>query len=147
MAGQNVALKTSKRLRRAANPVNLFPMSSPQNDRGNLIVETANVSGQIVLIVSGRMGAENADQFQEKCRECIAEGHSSLVVDLGGLAYISSMGLRSFLSVAKTLQANGGTLRLCRLKGLVKQVFEITGLVQAFSVYETVESAVLEAKP
>jgi anti-anti-sigma factor len=115
-------------------------MSSQQS---NLNIETTHVSDQIVVIVSGRMDAENAPQFEEKCKTCIAEGHISLVADLGGLAYISSMGLRSFLSIAKALQSQGGSLRLCCLKGLVKQVFEITGLMQAFSVYESVESAVL----
>jgi anti-anti-sigma factor len=121
-------------------------MSSPQQEGGNLNIERTEFSGHVVLTVSGRMDAENADQFQEKCQDCIAEGRTSLVVDLGGLAYISSMGLRSFLSVGKALQGKGGALRLCCLKGLVKQVFEITGLMQAFLVYETVESAVLEAK-
>lgn len=121
-------------------------MSSPQKERGNLNIERTELSDQVVLIVSGRMDAENAHQLEEKCQGCIAEGRTSLVVDLGGLAYISSLGLRSFLSVGKALQSKGGTLRLCCLKGLVKQVFEITGLIQAFLVYETVESAVLEAK-
>lgn len=122
-------------------------MPSAPNDKSNLSIERTQVSDQVVLIVSGRMDAENAPQFQEKCNDCLAEGHISVVADLGGLTYVSSMGLRSFLSVAKTLQSKGGTLRLCCLKGLVKQVFEITGLMQAFSVYESVESAVLEAKP
>jgi len=120
-------------------------MEPQQNDKSNLSIERTRVSNQVVLIVSGRMDAENAPQFQQKCNDCIAEGHTSLVADLGGLAYVSSSGLRSFLFVAKTLQSKGGTLRLCCLKGLVKQVFEITGLMQAFSVYESVESAVLEA--
>jgi anti-anti-sigma factor len=121
-------------------------MPTPQNDKSNFTIERTQVSDQVVLIVSGRMDAENAPHFQEKCGDCIAEGHTNLVADLGALAYVSSMGLRSFLSVAKTLQGKGGSLRLCCLKGLVKQVFEITGLLQVFPVYETVESAVLETK-
>jgi anti-anti-sigma factor len=111
--------------------------------QSNLSIERSRVSDRVVLMVSGRMDAENAAQFEERCKECIAEGHVRLVADLSGLTYVSSMGLRSFLSVAKTLQGKGGDLRLCGMKGLVKQVFEITGLMQAFSVYESVESAVL----
>jgi anti-anti-sigma factor len=121
-------------------------MPSQQNDKNSLSIVRTQVSDQIVLTVSGRMDAENAPQFEETCKNCIAEGHASLVADLGGLAYISSMGLRSLLSAAKTLQGQGGALRICCLKGLVKQVFEITGLMQAFAVYESVESAVLQAK-
>jgi anti-anti-sigma factor len=61
-------------------------------------VEQKQVAGQVVLLVSGRMDAENAPQFEQKCRACIAEGLTGLVVDLGELTYVSSMGLRSFIS-------------------------------------------------
>jgi anti-anti-sigma factor len=118
-------------------------MLSPYDAKHNLNVERNLVSNRVVLAVSGRMDAENAHQFEEKCQECISEGHSILVADLSGLTYISSMGLRSFISVAKTLQEKGGTLRLCGLRGLVRQVFEITNLMPIFNVSETVESAVL----
>jgi anti-anti-sigma factor len=110
-----------------------------------VIIERRQLSGQVVFLVSGRMDAENAPRFEQQCRACIAEGHTGLVVDLGELAYVSSMGLRSFISVSKTLQEKGGALRLCRLNGLVKQVFEITGLLQVFPVYESVEAALLGA--
>jgi anti-anti-sigma factor len=106
-------------------------------------IEQKLVAGQVVLLVSGRMDAESAPHFEEKCRACIAEGVTALVVDLGELSYVSSMGLRSFITVTKMLQDKGGPLRICRLKGLVKQVFEITGLLQLFRVYESVEAALI----
>jgi len=89
------------------------------------------------------MDAEAAPEFEEQCKACIAEGLTGLVVDLEELRYVSSMGLRSFISVAKMLQAKGGALRICRLRGLVKQVFEITGLLELFQVYESVEAALI----
>jgi anti-anti-sigma factor len=73
----------------------------------------------------------------------MAEGHNTLVVDLGDLAYISSMGLRTLLAIGKTLQGKGGALRICRLTGLVKQVFEITGMYRVFPIYESAESALV----
>jgi len=97
----------------------------------------------VVLLVSGRMDAENAPRFEQQCRACIAEGLNGLVVDVGELIYVSSMGLRSFISVAKALRDKGGALRICRLNGLVKQVFEITGLLDTFPVYESVEAALI----
>jgi len=106
-------------------------------------IERRQISDQAVVLVSGRMDAENAPQFEQQCRACIAEGLTGLVVDLGGLTYISSMGLRSFVSVGKTLHDKGGALRICGLTGLVKQVFEITGLLGSFPVYESVEAALI----
>ncbi len=87
------------------------------------------------------MDAENAPQFEQQCKASITEGLTGLVVDMGELTYISSMGLRSFVSIGKTLKDKGGALRLCRLNGLVKQVFEITGLLGSFPVYESVDAA------
>jgi anti-sigma B factor antagonist len=106
-------------------------------------IERRQVSDQVVFLVAGRMDAESAPQFEQQCRDCIAEGLTGLVVDLGALTYVSSMGLRGFVSIAKTLQDKGGALRICRLNGLVKQVFEITGLLQVFPVYESLEAALI----
>jgi len=71
-------------------------------------IEQKQVAGQVVVLVSGRMDAETAPDFEQQCRACIAEGLTGLVVDLGDLTYISSMGLRSFISVTKMLQDKGG---------------------------------------
>jgi len=97
----------------------------------------------VVIVVSGRMDAENAPQFEQECNACISEGAASLVIDAGGLTYVSSMGLRCFVALAKTLKGKGGELRVCNLHGLVKQVFEITGLDRSFPVYESLDSAVI----
>jgi anti-anti-sigma factor len=106
-------------------------------------IERRLESGQAIIVVTGRMDAENAPQFEEECRASIAEGLTNLVIDLGELSYVSSMGLRIFISVGKTLRDKGGALRICRLNGLVKSVFEITGLLEMFPIYESVESALI----
>jgi anti-anti-sigma factor len=106
-------------------------------------IERKQVADQVVFLVSGRMDAENASQFEQQCRAAIAEGSSGLVVDLGELTYVSSMGLRSFVAIGKALKDKGGALRICGLHGLVKQVFEITGLLDNFPVYESVDAALL----
>ena len=89
------------------------------------------------------MDGENAPEFERQCRASIAEGHPHLIVDVGDLTSISSMGLRSFISVGKALKEKGGENRICRLNGLAKQVFEITGLRASFPVYESVEAAIM----
>ena len=116
-------------------------MSPQPCDESSLVSERRQILNQWVCFVSGRLDAGSAPTFEQNCKTWIAEGHTSLLLDLGELAYVSSMGLRTFLSLAKTLQSKGGALRICRLNGLVKQVFEITGMSKVFSVYESAESA------
>jgi anti-sigma B factor antagonist len=106
-------------------------------------IEQTKIGDKVVLRVAGRMDAENTPVFRGKCESCISEGATSLVIDLGDLAYVSSMGLGCFVSIAKVLRDKGGDLRICRLSGLVKQVFEITCLNRVFPLHESVESALL----
>ncbi|MGO9437036.1 MAG: STAS domain-containing protein [Terracidiphilus sp.] len=108
-----------------------------------MTIDRTQIGGKVVLHVAGRMDAESAALLEGQCDFCISEGMTSLVIDLGDLSYVSSMGLRSFVGIAQKLKSKGGELRICRLTGLVRQVFEITRLNQVFPMYESVESALM----
>jgi anti-anti-sigma factor len=110
--------------------------------RSIVTIERTEIEGRVVLHVAGRLDAESAALFERQCEACISEGITSLVIDLGDLSYVSSMGLRSFVAIGQKLKVKGGELRICRLTGFVRQVFEITRLNQIFPMYESVESAV-----
>lgn len=97
-----------------------------------------------MLHVAGRMDAESAAAFESQCESCISEGFTSLVIDLGDLTYVSSMGLGAIVKIAKQLRDKGGEVRLCCLTGLVRQLFEITRLNHVFPPYDSVESALTE---
>jgi anti-anti-sigma factor len=112
--------------------------------RCTVTIEQIQVGGKVVLHVTGRMDAENAVQFEQQCESCISEGATRLVIDVGDLRYVSSMGLRSFVFIAQKLREKGGELRICRLTGLVKQVFEITRLNQVLPLHDSLESALME---
>lgn len=104
-------------------------------------IEATQYDGCVVLKVAGRMDAVQATAFEEECKTWVDRGTGTLIVDLSELAYISSLGLRSFVLVGKLQQEKGGKLRLCGLTGLVKQVFEITRLNSVFPIHDTVDAA------
>src|SRR5208337_688793 len=112
--------------------------------RSTVNIERVQVGSKVVLHVAGRMDADNAVQFEQQCESCISEGVTSLIIDLGDLRYISSMGLRSFVLFSQKLREKGGELRICRMNGLVQQVFEITRLNQVLVLHDSVESALME---
>lgn len=104
-------------------------------------IEPTELEKAVLLKVSGRMDAENAHEFEEACQRWVSKGSKHLIADLDGLEYVSSMGLRSFLSVAQQLQSGSGSLILCGLHGLPRQVFEMTRLISLFPVFETTQQA------
>jgi anti-anti-sigma factor len=101
-----------------------------------MTIEATELEKAVLLKVTGRMDAENAPQFEQACDQWIRRGAKHLIAELDGLEYVSSMGLRSFLSVAQKLQPLQGSLILCGLGGLPRQVFEMTRLIGLFPVFE-----------
>jgi anti-sigma B factor antagonist len=90
------------------------------------------------------MDAENAAAFESQCEFFISEGFTRIVMDLGELMYVSSMGLSAIVKIAKQVRDKGGDVRICCLTGLVRQLFEITRLNHVFPPHESVESALME---
>ncbi|QSZ68219.1 anti-sigma factor antagonist [Methanofollis aquaemaris] len=97
--------------------------------------------GWAVVSVAGRIDAGSAGTLQETLTPLIDEGQKRIVIDMAGLDYISSSGLRVLLGARKALQKQGGSVALAALTPFVHEVFEISGFLRIFSVYENVEGA------
>jgi anti-anti-sigma factor len=109
-------------------------------------IETTVHGKTAVIALDGRMDADQAGLFEAEYDRVVERGSTHIVVDLAKLQYVSSMGLRSFLHVAKTRQAANGGLALVHFSGFVKQVFDVTRLTPLFQIYDTVDQA-LESMP
>jgi len=64
-----------------------------------------------------------------------------LIFDLEGLDYISSAGLRVFLTTAKKMKARDGKLCMARLRDNVKDVFTISGFIALIPAFDTLGAA------
>ena len=95
----------------------------------------------VVLAATGRMDAITAPRFETECARQMEAGEKRLVVDMAGLEYISSAGLRSILAAAKKLKAQGGDLAFCCLSGIVAEVFAVSGFAKLLPVLATREEA------
>jgi len=95
----------------------------------------------LVVLVSGRLDAITAAEFDAQCQIWLDKGDTRVVVDLGKLEYISSAGLRSILSAAKKLKGVQGELRFSGLTGMVEEVFNVSGFTAMFKVFPNPEAA------
>ncbi len=106
-----------------------------------MTIETSRHGKAAVVTVAGRLDTTTAAQFEQACRDSVGEGVTCLVVDLTNLEYVNSLGLRTFVSLAKRLRASGGALVVCGMKGLVKEVFDMTHLTPLFPTFDTADAA------
>lgn len=100
-------------------------------------------SNALIGVLQGRMDAVTTADFDRWFAERIDAGEQRLVLDMSGLEYISSAGLRSLLAAAKKIKAVGGALALCGLSGTVAEVFRMSGFLTIFTVRDSSAEAVL----
>ena len=105
-------------------------------------VETKTEGSVWIVKVSGRMTPEMVVEFQQACQESLEAGHKQLVVDIGELVYVSSLGLRAFVPLAKNVHGTDSAAVLCGMKGMVKEVFEMAHMGGLFHTFDRVEAAV-----
>ena len=74
-------------------------------------------------------------------KAAISSDDNTVVMDLEGLSYISSAGLRVILLIAKTLRKRNADLILCSLSDPIREVFEISGFDKIIPVHASREQA------
>jgi anti-sigma B factor antagonist len=104
-------------------------------------ISTRKEGSATVVQVSGRIDAEAAPGFEFSCVQLVPGWEKLVVLDLGGVQYISSGGLRSLLVIGKYQQQRGGVLRLANLTPTVRQLFEQSRFDSLFQCFDSVEKA------
>ncbi|MYD42473.1 MAG: STAS domain-containing protein [Gammaproteobacteria bacterium] len=105
-------------------------------------VASAEEGSALVIDVSGRVDGTNASAFDTSLQELIGESSQAIVLDLDGLTYMSSAGLRTILMTAKRLQARKAELALCSLRSTINEIFQIAGFDRILAVCDTRSEAV-----
>ena len=85
--------------------------------------KTANI---VTLSLSGRLDTTTAKAFEDRILAHIDSGERRIVIDLTGLEYISSAGLRAIIVAAKLLQTAGAEMMLCESRDQVRQVLALS---------------------
>ncbi len=106
--------------------------------------------GALVLSPAGRIGHDEAEPFrhalQAQLTTCAA-GKDAVVLDMGGVEYVSSAGLRALLLAARQAKAQGGTLVVAALRPFVREVFEISRFTLLFRTFASIRDALTELSP
>ena len=97
-----------------------------------------------ILEVSGRIDPSTSNQLEDEINTVLSTGQFKLVMNLSGVDFISSTGLRVFLSALKKTKAQNGDVKICCMNSNVEQVFKIAGFVSLFDILPTEEKALLK---
>jgi anti-sigma B factor antagonist len=95
----------------------------------------------VTLRPQGRLDAANAPVFEAEIKQRIGAGHVNMIIDLSGVRYISSNGLRTLLGAVRTAKRHGGSVKLCCLRPRLIEIFEMAGFDQVFEIFTTRDKA------
>jgi anti-sigma B factor antagonist len=104
-------------------------------------VSVAEKGDVTVVTVKGRIDSSNAKEFDTPLMDVVQKGKTKIVLDMGGVEYMSSIGLRTIISGMKSLKEKGGTLKLANLTNNVRGMLLVMG-TELFDVHDTVDQAV-----
>ena len=96
--------------------------------------------GLATLAIGGRLDAQTAPEL-DAAAVTAGEGvndNATLVLDMKGLDYISSAGLRSIAKMRRAMQARGGTVLLVNPQPQVRKVFDIVKAVPVNEVFTSI---------
>lgn len=105
-------------------------------------VETTNYKRCSVVSVSGRVDSNTAPAFEEALKAVLDEGQHNVILELSGVEFLSSAGLRGMVSTLKACKNAGGDLRVATPSERVVEVMQLAGLTTLFTVFDDLTAAV-----
>jgi len=97
-----------------------------------------------VAVTAGRVDHQSAGALEAALKPLVEQSRvlgGTLVIDLAGVEYISSVGLRVLMIAAKELRTSGAKIAVAALQPVVAEIFAISRFDRVLGVFPTVRSA------
>ena len=99
-------------------------------------------SGHVcVVALKGRIDSTNAEQLLARLNALLASGDKALVVDFAQVMYLTSAAFRALLVATDEAERSDARFALCCVQGQVRELFEMGGLLDAFTIHGSREEA------
>jgi anti-sigma B factor antagonist len=97
---------------------------------GELAVRRQRGADMLILSLSGELDIATSDLLDRELHAAEATGPQRVVVDLAGLQFIDSIGLRTLVRAHERATGNGHQLSLRQAPRAVKRLLELTETLQ-----------------
>lgn len=99
-------------------------------------IELEDVDGVTVATLFGELDGRTAPDVQAALL-LLPEPHRKLLLDLSGVSYISSAGLRALLMLYRQIANGEGQVALAGLSESIRDMMAVTGFLEFFDDYPT----------
>ena len=99
-----------------------------------MVFDISEQNGKMVAVVSGRLDTPVAVKAQQEILPLLENADKEIILDCQKLEYISSSGLRLFLTIRKEASSKGGKVIIEHISDEIKKVFMMTGFSNLFEI-------------
>jgi anti-sigma B factor antagonist len=105
-----------------------------------VVRSTEKMPRVFVLSPVGSLDSNTYGILEEKIDYLVREGDAKLItLDMAGVDYISSMGVRVVLKAQKLLKQGAGSLVMMHLQPQIKKVFEIINALPSLQIFSSIQ--------
>jgi anti-anti-sigma factor len=109
----------------------------------NVDMEVAGLdNGLTKITLSGRLDTPGVDRIEARFVATVVPGNTSAIVDVSGVDFIASMGIRMFITAARSMALRHAKLALYGAQSMVNQVFEHVCMTDFVPVVENEAEAI-----
>jgi len=91
--------------------------------------------------LKGSLDNETYMQLEDELKEIVGDKTKALILDMGGLSYISSAGVRVVIWAKKTLKARNATFGMTNLQPQIKKVFDVMKILPIIDIFDDMPEA------
>jgi anti-anti-sigma factor len=102
--------------------------------------------GVTKVVLSGRIDIAGAQEI-DLPMSVVGGAKKAVVIDLAGVEFLASIGLRSLVQCAKTVQVKGGRAVLLSPTPPVAEVIRFAGIDELIPIFDNDDEAVAAVKP
>lgn len=99
-----------------------------------MTIEIKTIDNVVTAFLNGRLDTAVAQKCTEELQPLFDNADKAIALDCTNLEFISSSGLRIFLTLRKTVAAKGGNLTLLHLNDDVRNIFDLTKFSSIFVI-------------
>ena len=112
--------------------VTLLLRTSDGNLTGDCPPAAYDQTQTLILSICGELDTNSASMLDNTLSGELTKGARRVILELSEMDYVSSVGLRSFLSSLKKLKADQGRMVLTGLNEEVQEIFDMAGFSALF---------------
>ena len=99
-------------------------------------VNIATNGNETIVTFVGRLDTPASQEVSQNLEPLIEKTNGTIILDCKDLTYISSSGLRIFLTLRKSAAVKGGKVIVRKINSDIRSVFMMTGFLNLFEIQD-----------